>query len=100
MPRLRIARIIESWDMRKRHALRHKPSAKQLGQSEVLLAFNARQTIARFIDREGGVHDYYAAKGEMFDVASLTERVLGGLNVELVVGRSESAKADALRLVA
>lgn len=100
MPRLRITRIIETWDMRRRHKLRHKPSAKNLRAGEVLLAFNARQTIARFIDCQGGVHDYYAAKGEMFDVNTLAREVSLGLSVELVVGQSEREKADALRLVA
>lgn len=99
MSRLRITKIFESWDMRKRHALRRKPSALNLKGGEVLLAFNARQTIARFIDCQGGVHDYYADKREMFDVTQLTQLVRAGLAVDLTVGTSEREKAQQLELV-
>ena len=98
MSSLLISRIVDGWDMRKRHSLRRK--AWRIKKGEVLLAFNVRQTIARFVDAEGGVHDYYAPKGEMFDVPTLYDYVKSGIGVSLVVGASEESKADALRLVA
>lgn len=96
MSKLRITRLVEAWDMRKRHVLRKRYITLKAG--EVLLAFNGTQTIARFIDAEGGSHDYYAPKGEMFDVKQLARMVRSGLGVELTVGQSERQKADYLRL--
>lgn len=98
--KLKITRIIEVWDMRERHRLRRKPSAQHLKPGEVILAFNGKQTIARFIDAAGGVHDYYAAKHERFDVEVVRQYVQQGLRVDLQVGTSERDKADALQLVA
>ena len=96
--RLRITRIIETWDMRKRHVLRKR--FMNLNAGEVLLAFNSAQTIARFIDCEGGSHDYYAPKGELFDVDSLTDMVSNGIHVRLEVGYSERSRAAALHIAA
>jgi len=96
MSKLRITRIVEAWDMRKRHVLRKR--YVNLHAGEVLLAFNNTQTIARFIDAEGGSHDYYAPKGEMFDVNELAKMVRSGLSVDLVVGQSERQKAQYLRV--
>ena len=85
--RIRVAHVEAEWDMRRKHALREGTRAIRLKQGQCLVAFNRRLTMARIIDSEGGVHDYYADRGVKFDLEVLAEMMLRGFTVELDVGR-------------
>ena len=65
-----------------------------------MIAFNKRQTIGRIIDWEGGVHTYYAEKGEMFDLDSLRELVKAAFYVDLTPGTNAKRAAKDLNLAA
>lgn len=98
--KVHIVRIVEEWDMREKHRLREGRNAKRLHAGEVLLAFNRALDMARFIDCEGGVHDYYADDRVRFDVDELRRMIHRGFHVDLEVGRSEIARAHELSIAA
>jgi len=100
MQRVRIARVVANWDMRRKHDLREGKAAEVLRKGEVLVAFNVRRDMARIIDCVGAVHDYYANRGVKFDVGILERMTQEGIFLELEVGRSEVQKARKLKLVA
>lgn len=83
---VKIEDIITGWDMRKVHALRTHKLTKRLRQGSCIVAFNNKQSMARIIDWAGGVHSYYAAQGEVFDLDSLRELVNAAFYVDLRPG--------------
>ena len=88
--KVRVVHVTKAWDMRKKHALREGLRAARLKRGQCLVAYNKALTMARIIDCEGGVHDYYADPGELFDHDSLVRRMKRAFNVDLDVGRHES----------
>lgn len=89
MEELKIAHVVKAWDMRKKHALREGTRARRLKPGQVLVAFNKALDMARFIDCEGGVHDYYADPGTRYDLVQLADQIRRGIGAELEVGRHE-----------
>ena len=79
---LTIARVIDGWDMRMRHALREK-ALKGLKHGQCFVALNGRRTMARIIDCVGGVHDFYADPGMRFDMQTLSQMCVQGFKVKL-----------------
>ena len=90
MKRVRVRDVIKGWDMRRKHALREGEKARALKRGQCLVAFNRALTMARIIDCEGGVHDYYADQGVEYDLATVADQLMRGLFVDLDVGRHES----------
>ena len=99
MQTVKIVKIIEGWHMAMRHKLRESLAAQRLKSGEVIVAFNNNFSMARFIDCEGGIHDYYADRGTMFDVDILSEWVSNAIGLQLSVGKTEAVHAANLRLV-
>ncbi len=95
--RIRVVHVEKAWDMRKKHALREGRRARALQRGQCLVAFNRALDMARIIDCEGGVHDYYADQGEEFDLHGLAQRMERAFYVALDVGRHEVANVRELR---
>ena len=91
--RVKVVHVESEWDMRKKHALRESRKANRLTRGQCLVAFNGALTMARIIDSEGGVHDYYADRGVKFDLAVLKEMIQQGFAVDLDVGKTTSVRA-------
>ena len=91
--KVKVIHVESNWDMRRKHALRESRRAKKLERGQCLVAFNAALSMARIIDSEGGVHDYYADRGVKFDLVSLRAMVRDGFAVELDVGKTTSVRA-------
>lgn len=91
--RVRITKVIEDWNMQHRHKLRRRYSS-HLRAGEVVLCLNRKRTIARLVDSAGGLHDYYAAKGQRFDLEGVQQMVRQGLRLELIIGVSERRHLD------
>lgn len=79
---LAIVRVIDGWDMRRRHKLREK-SMKGLKYGQCVVALNGRHSMARVIDCVGGVHDYYADDGMRFDMQTVSQMMTQGLKLKL-----------------
>ncbi len=87
--------------MRRKHALREGRRAKALKRGQCLVALNKRRNMARVIDCEGGVHDYYADQGVEYDLYELAAQMNRALFIDLDVGRHEKpTDAKHLRAVA
>lgn len=98
--RVRVSDIVDKWDMRAVHKLRDHSKAKKLSQGACLIAFNKAWTIGRIIDWKGGVHTYYAPKGEVFDLVSIRELVRIAFYVELEPGANAKRRAEELQIAA
>lgn len=98
--KLRVAKLVEDWDMRERHSLRESRASNRLSKGECVVAFNRARTQARMIDSAGGVHDYYTDPGDEFDLGLLAEMMKAGIFLEFAIGRSERRKASHLRVAA
>lgn len=86
-----VTHVYRGWDMRKKHLARKTYMVKvRVGQAAVLL--NGDRKIARIIDSQGGVHDYYAPKGQKFDEGALYNMVERGFHINLVTGKDERKK--------
>lgn len=96
---VKVVKIIPNWDMRNKHKLREGRAANQLRNGEVILAFNRKRTMARFIDAVGAVHDYYAETGR-FSLDMLKKEMRTGLYIELRVGQNERRRIMKLGLAA
>ena len=88
--RVKVLHVVKAWDMRKKHALREGIRAAKLKRGQCLVAFNRALDMARIIDSEGGVHDYYADKGEQFDLQAVRGRMERAMFVDLDVGKHDS----------
>lgn len=93
---IKVVDIIGEWDMRKMHPLRFHRKTKNLRQGSCVIAFNRKQSMARIIDWAGGVHTYYAEKGEIFDMESLRELVNKAFYVDLKPGVKATHRASDL----
>ena len=97
MVALRVRAVIRGIDMRAKHELRtHWMERTPIGHVTVLL--NGDTKMARLIDHEGGVHDYYAPRGVRFDEAALYNMVERGMRLAIREGRDtihRTRKADA-----
>lgn len=90
MTSVRVRHVVKDWDMRRKHALREGAKANGLKRGQCIVAFNRALTMARIIDCEGGVHDYYADQGVVYDLALVRDQLRRGLLVVLDVGRHEA----------
>ncbi len=79
--------VIKGWDMRRVHDLREGLHAQRLKRGQCIVAFNVARTMARIIDCEWGVHNYYESAG--FNLQRLSEMMQRGFYVTLDVGRHE-----------
>ncbi len=86
-------------DMRKKHDARSY-WMRRVGPGEVQVLLNGDLKMARLIDPQGGVHDYYAPKGEKFDEAALYNMVERGFSVALHEGRDTKRTTRQLRIAA
>ena len=68
-----VKRIITDWDCRRIRALQAIGDRNRLKPREVVLAFNARLTMARVVDGSGSILTVYADPGHVFDVDTLLE---------------------------
>ncbi len=93
--RIRVVHIENGWDMRRKHDLREGLHAQRLKPGQCLVAFNVAQTMARVIDSEWGVHDYYEDRG--FNLERLAEMIKAGFYVDLDIGRHEVVRGVHLR---
>lgn len=98
--KIRVAEIIEKWDMRSVHKLRNHNKSKSLNALSCVVAFNKAQSIARIIDWKGGVHTYYAAKDQVFDLVTLRELVKVAFYVDLEPGANAKRRASELMIAA
>lgn len=98
--RVKVVHVEKAWDMRRKHALREGTRARALRPGQCLVAFNKALNMARIIDCEGGVHDYYADQGVVYDLEEVAAQFERGLNVELDVGRHETESVSKLRVAA
>lgn len=90
--RVRVVHVVHGWDMRQKHILREGRWARALKPGQCLLAFNRRLDMARLIDCEGGVHDWYADQGEEFDLEGVAARMQRAFYVEMDVGQHERVR--------
>lgn len=90
--KVKVVHVVKDWDMRVRHRLRDGRRGSSLKRGQCLVAFNRAKNMARIIDAVGAVHDYYADKGEEYDLDLLAKHLKAGLFVDLQVGRHEAVK--------
>lgn len=90
-----VVHVEQGWNMSFKHDLRTSPRVEKLKPAECLVAFNVAETMARIIDCEGGVHDYYAPEGVKFDVKTLSDMMLRGIGIELEVRKRATTAAKA-----
>lgn len=90
--KVKVVHVIQDWDMRVRHKLRDGRKGSSLKRGQCLVAFNRSRNMARIIDAVGAVHDYYADKGEEYDLELLAKHLQAGLYVELQIGRHEAVR--------
>jgi hypothetical protein len=76
-----VRRLVKEADLRRVHVYRERFSPRLKTGQAVLLANYACDKI-RLIDSAGGVHNYYAPPGEIFDVA-LIQKHLGAMRIQL-----------------
>ena len=86
MRSLRVVGVVRGVDMRRKHDIRTY-YMRRVSPGQVVVLLNGDAKMARLIDHEGGVHDYYAPSGVKFDEAALYNMVERGLRVELTEGR-------------
>ena len=90
MSEIKVVHVIRGWDMRRKHDLREGLHAQRLKRGQCIVAFNVALTMARVIDSEWGVHDYYEDAG--FNLERLGEMMERGFYVQLDVGRHEAVE--------
>ena len=91
--KLKVVQLVQGWDMRRKHELRESLRARALKRGQCLVAINVARSMARIIDCEGGVHDYYADVGGEYDLYEVAAQIERGLNVELDVGRHDTTRS-------
>lgn len=91
----KVVHVQDGWNMSFTHELRTSPRAEKLKSGECIVAINVAETIARVIDCEGGVHNYYAPEGVKFDVKTLSDMMLRGIGIELEVAPKRKAMVAA-----
>jgi hypothetical protein len=79
MENLTITKLVKEVDLRRVHAYRFR-YMKRIKVGSAVLLMNVKRDKCRFIDSVGGVHNYYAPRGELFDL-DLIEKHLGALNL-------------------
>ncbi len=86
---IQVVHVELDWDMRQVHALREGLRARRLKPGQCLVAFNRALDMARVIDSEGAVHNYYGYQGEEYDLEELAAQMRAGIGIKLEVGRHE-----------
>lgn len=92
--RVQVVSIETDWDMHLKTSLRESYKAAHLKHGQCLVAFNGFRTMARVIDYEGGVHDYYTPRNNPFDIDALAIRMRNGLGVIIELGVKGKAAED------
>jgi hypothetical protein len=80
-----VVAVIRGVDMRPKHDIR-ATFMRRVGVGQVVVLINGDAKMARLIDHEGGVHDYYAPDGVKFDEAALYNMVERGTHILLNEG--------------
>lgn len=76
-----ITRLVKKVDLRCIHKYRNR-YRRQLRTGEAVLLLNTAEDKCRLIDSAGGVHNYYADPGDVFDVKAIGGK-LGALRLTL-----------------
>lgn len=98
--KVKVVHVETDVDMRMKHELRESKKAEKLKPGECLVAINRAKDMARIIDCEGGVHDYYAYAGMKFDVSEISGMMKRGLGIELTgqIGKDETKQVAATKV--